>query len=234
MEGAYSTYFDNFFLALRMARTDYKDQALHTLRAVTQASLGAAFTPLLAELKAATDDFDENLTERSESTADETSAYHLARTAWLAFVDDTMKDYVTPRLRKLPAYAAFKKVTKTKLGRLNQGELLTQSKVLLELYAEHQGALHPTLLTEAQDVFKHVSQLDESRDKDDAATDTTILDLEDDRQAIARAQRRVMAQLELTFDDPARVYSFFDFSKAIVSKSKKATPIPTPTPTPPL
>ena len=39
MQGAYSTYFENLFLALRMARPDYKAQAEYSLRAVQEASL---------------------------------------------------------------------------------------------------------------------------------------------------------------------------------------------------
>ena len=91
MKGAYATYFDNPFESLRMDRPAYKAQAEYSLRAVTDAALGAAFTPLLAALQAAIAGFDENLTDRAQSTAGGTDAYHLARTAWLEFVDDTMK-----------------------------------------------------------------------------------------------------------------------------------------------
>ena len=134
---AYVTYFDNPFLSLRMARADYKAQAQYTLRAVRQAAPGAAFAPLLAELEAAIAGFDANLTERGQPTAAGTGAYQLARKAWLAFVDDTMKDYVTPRLRKLPAYADFKAFGKSRLAGLRQDELLVQSRQLLALYAQH-------------------------------------------------------------------------------------------------
>ncbi|MCI1189576.1 hypothetical protein MON38_19305 [Hymenobacter sp. DH14] len=43
----------------------------------------------------------------------------------------------------------------------------------------------------------------------------------DDRAAIARAQRRLKAQLELKFEDRENVYSFFDFPAAKVNKSGK-------------
>ena len=69
--------------------------------------------------------FNENLTDRTQSMAGGTDAYHLARTAWLEFVDDTMKAYVTPKLRKLPVYADFKKFGKSKLSALRQPDLLT-------------------------------------------------------------------------------------------------------------
>ena len=98
MQGAYSTYFDNLFLALRMARPDFKAQAQaqaqYALRAGHEAALGKTFDPLLADLEAAINGFDENLADRNQSTAAGTDAYHQARTAWLTFVDDTMKDYV--------------------------------------------------------------------------------------------------------------------------------------------
>jgi hypothetical protein len=214
MEGPYSTYFTNLFLAVRMARPDYKAQALYCLRAIREAGLGLVFDPLLAALETATTDFDENLADSNESTAGGTDAYHQARTEWLAFVDDTMKDYVTPKLRKLPAYADFKKFGKSKLAALNQPKLLTESVALLNLYRDHQGQLYPTLGAEAAAKLKALTDTDETRDTQEAGITDARLDLADDRAAIARAQRRLKAQLELTFDSEEKVYSFFDFSAA--------------------
>jgi hypothetical protein len=214
MKGTNSTYFANVFLTLRMARPEFKAQALHSLRAVREAALGAAFTPLLAELDTAIAGFDENLADSSASTAGGTGAYHQARTAWLEFVDDTLKDYVTPKLRKLPAYADFKKYGKSKLAALKQPALLTESAALLKLYAAHQGALYPTLAAEAAAKLQALTATDETRDTQEADITDARLDLADDRAAIARAQRRLKAQLELTFEDAEKVYSFFDFSAA--------------------
>ena len=221
MQGAYSTYFDNLFVALRMARPDYKAQAQYALRAGREAALGKSFEALLADLEAAITAFDENLTERSQSTAGGTDAYHTARTEWLAFVDDTMKDYVTPKLRKLDVYADFKKFGKSKLAGLDQPALLTQSKALLALYTAQQGALYPTLGAEAEARYQAVATADASRDTQAASIGTAQLALADDRAAIARAQRRFKAQLELTFDKPEKVYSFFDFAAAKLPKAKK-------------
>lgn len=220
MKGAYSTYFDNLFLALRMKRPAYKAQAEYSLRAVREAGLGKTFDPLLADLETALAAFDENLASRNQSTAGGTEAYYRARAEWLAFVDDTLKDYVTPKLRKLPAYADFKKFGKSKLAALDQDELLTQSKALLELYAAQQHALYPTLAADARQKLQALTDVDESRDVQAAGTDDAILALADDRAAIARAQRRLKAQLELAFEDPAKVYSFFDFSAAKLPKPK--------------
>ncbi len=214
MQGAYSTYFDNLFLGLRMARPDYKAQAQYSLRAVQQAALGAAFAPLLAVLETALAGFDEHLTDRNKSTAGGTAAFRTARAQWLAFVDDTMKDYVTPRLRKLPVYADFKAFGKSRLAGLNQPTLLTESKALLSLYAAQQAALYPTLGADAQQLYNALTAADETRDTQEGDITEAQLGLADDRLAIARAQRRLKAQLELTFDEPAKVYSFFDFSKA--------------------
>ena len=63
MAKPYATYFNNPFQALRMARPACKAQALFSLRAVREAALGAAFTPLLAALETAIAGFDENLTD---------------------------------------------------------------------------------------------------------------------------------------------------------------------------
>ncbi|MDQ2771579.1 MAG: hypothetical protein M3Y54_13900 [Bacteroidota bacterium] len=221
MQGAYSTYFENPFLALRMGRPDYKAQAQYSLRTSREAALGAPFTPLLAALETAITGFDENLTDRNQSTAGGTEAYHKARTAWLEFVDDTMKDYVTPKLRKLPVYADFKKFGKSKLTALNQPRLLTESKLLLALYAAQQKALYPTLGADAQQLYDALDTADETRDTQDGDITDAQLALADDRAAIAHAQRRLKAQLELTFEKPEKVYSFFDFSAAKVNKSGK-------------
>jgi len=215
MKGPNATYFENPFLTLSMARPAYKAQAEYSLRAVREADLGAAFTPLLAALETAITGFDENLTDGGQSTAGGTGAYHEARTAWLDFVGDTMLDYVTPKLRKLPVFADFKKFGKSKLKALGQPALLTQSKALLALYAEQQAALkYPTLGAEADALYQTLAATDETRDIQGATITDARLDLADDRAAIARAQRRLKAQLELTFDQPEKVYSFFDFSKA--------------------
>ena len=227
MQGAYSTYFDNLFLSLRMARPDYKAQAQYSLRTIRQAALGAAFTPLLAELETAIAGFDENLTDRNQSTAGGTGAFHVARTAWLEFVDDTMKDYVTPKLRKLPIYADFKKYGKSRLAALPQPRLLTESKDLLALYQAQQKALYPTLGADAQKLYDALAEADKTRDEQDGTITEAQLALADDRAAIARAQRRLKAQLELKFDEPEKVFSYFDFAKAesarkAVKRAKKA------------
>ncbi|MDQ2792593.1 MAG: hypothetical protein M3Y12_01095 [Bacteroidota bacterium] len=214
MKGAYSTYFDNLFLSLRMARPDYKAQAQYSLRTLREAALGAAFTPLLAALETAIDGFDENLTDSRQSTAGGTGAFHAARKAWLEFVDDTLKDYVTPKLRKLPVYADFKKFGKSKLAGLYQPRLLTESKALLDLYKAQQKALYPEMGAEAQQLYDALDAADETRDTQEGDITEAQLALANDRAAIARAQRRLKAQLELTFEDAAKVYSFFDFAKA--------------------
>ena len=228
MKGAYSTYFENPFESLRMDRPAYKAQAEYSHRAVTEAALGALFTPLLAELQAAITGFDENLTDRNQSTAGGTGAYHAARTAWLTFVDDTMKDHITPKLRKLPVYADFKKFGKSKLSALRQPELLTASKSLVVLYRAQQAALYPALGAEATKLYEALAAADETRDTQDATITDAILDLADDRAAIAHAQRRLKAQLELTFEKAEKVYSFFDFSAAKLPKAKKKAVATTP------
>ena len=220
MKKAYSTYFDNLFLALRMNRPAYKAQALSSLRAATEANLGAAFTPLLAALDTAITGFDENLADRNQSTTGGTDAFHEARIKWLEFVDDTMKDYVTPKLRKLPIYADFKKFGKSKLADLEQDTFVTQAKALLQLYTEQQGLLYPELGTDAKKLYDALVAADETRDTQDSTITGATLALASDRNAIARAQRRLKAQLELTFEAPDKVYSFFDFSKARGNKPK--------------
>ena len=215
MQGPNSTYFDNLFLALRMARPAYKAQAQYSLRAGQEAQLGPAFAPLLAALATAIGGFDESLTDSGQSTAGSTGAYHGARTEWLAFVGDTMLDFVTPRLRKLPVFADFKKFGKSKLAALDQPALLPASKALLQLYRDQQAALsYPTLGAEADALYLALVAADATRDTQDATITDARLDLATDRAAIARAQRRLKAQLELAFDQPEKVYSFFDFSQA--------------------
>lgn len=65
-----------------------------------------------------------------------------------------------------------------------------------------------------------MTDLNETGDKAAASTDAVILNRAADRAAIARAQRRFKAQLELTFEGPAKVYIFFGFSEAKLTKPK--------------
>ena len=224
MKGPYSASFANPFRALLMSRPAYKAQAQYSLRAVTEAALGTPFGPLLAALDTAITGFDENLADRNQSTTGGTEAFHEARAQWLEFVDDTTKDYVTPKLRKLPIYADFKKFGKSKLAALSQPAFITQANALLQLYTEQQSALRPALGTDAKKLYDALVAADKTRDTQGATIDSAILDLADDRAAIAHAQRRLKAQLELTFEDPAKVYSYFDFSASKAARKSQPKP----------
>ncbi|TGE25553.1 hypothetical protein E5K00_10305 [Hymenobacter aquaticus] len=216
---AYQTYFDNFFATLPMSRTNFKALGAATHLAVKQAELGAEFTPHLTALQTALDGFDENLTEADESTSGGTEAFRTARKAWLTFVDDAMKDHVTPKLRKLPAYADFKKYTKSKLGGLDQPELLQDSKLLLALYTEHAAALgQPGLPAAAQAAYQQLAAAHETRGTAGAAISQARVALSTDWLTLARSLRRLKAQLELRFDEPQEVYRFFNFGKTRVAK----------------
>lgn len=222
MKRKYFTFFEIFFLGLRMTRPAYKEQAQHLLRAVREADLGDVMEAECEALEARINEFDENLAEREAPTEGDTSAYHTARQEWLDFVEDTYIDFVLRKLRKLPVFKSFKPFGKAKLAALKQADLLTKSAGLIKLYTENQTTMeYPTLAAEAKAKLKAVADIDETRDTKDGATDDTILDLADDKKAIALAERRIKAQLELKFDEPEKVYSFFDFSKAAVNKSGK-------------
>ncbi|MBC8084316.1 MAG: hypothetical protein H7Z21_14015 [Hymenobacter sp.] len=220
----YLSYFDNFFLSLRISRPNFKASAAYTLTAGRAANLDAALTPYLDELATALTAFDENLTERNSSALGGTEAYRAARKAWLSFVDDTMKDYVTPKLRKLPVYADFRSFRKSQLSRLTQNELLISSQTLLKLYGTHAAALgQPALPTEAKAALDLLAATSQQRDETDATTTGAITELAQDWVAVARALRRVKAQLELLLDEPAAVYGFFDFSK--IKKARKSSSV---------
>ena len=79
----------------------------------------------------------------------------------------------------------------------------------------------------AQQLYDALDAADETRDTQEGDITDARLGLADDRAAIARAQRRLKAQLELKFEDVAKVYSFFDFAKA---RGNKKAPKDTPTP----
>ena len=215
MATPYRNAFENFFRTLPISRVNYKALATYSHLTAQNAGLPAVFTPLLAALNTHVQAFDENLVERLDPTAGATAAFRTARKAWLAFVDDTMKDSVTPKLRKLPAYADFKKFAKTKLSGLTQDELLTESKALLALYIEHAAALGvPTLPVEAKAVYDALATTDTTRDAHAAALDDARLALVGDRHAIADDLFALKNQLHLHFrTDADKVYSFFDFSK---------------------
>jgi hypothetical protein len=211
---AYQSYFDNFFATLPVSRTNFKALGTATLTTAKEAGLGAEFTAHLTELQAALDGFDEKLTEADESTSGDTAAFRAARKTWLEFVDDTMKDFVTPRLRKLPAYADFKKYGKSKLGALDQPRLLQDSKLLLALYTEHAGALgSPTLLAAAQAAYQALTTAHQARTTTEASISDARVSLSTDWLRLARALRRFKAQLELKYEQPEEVYRFFNFGK---------------------
>jgi hypothetical protein len=211
---AYQRYFDNFFGTLRISRVNFKHLGANVLLAVREAQPGPSFAPCLAELEAAVNGFDVHLTEAGGATSGSTEAFRAARKTWLAFVDDTMKDYVTPRLRKRPEYADFLLYTKSKLARLDQAQLLQQSKLLLALYRQHQAALqYPALLADAHATYQQLVHADEARTIGEAIIDAARVAVPGDWQRLARALRRVKAQLEAHYDEPAEVYRFFDFGK---------------------
>ena len=153
------------------------------MRIAREAGLGVPFASLLADLKTALAGFNENLADRNQSTAGGTEAFRAARAKWLEFVDDTMKDHVTPKLRKLPIYADFKKVSKSKLTALNQPTLLTESKLLLVPYMVHQKVLYPMLRADVQQLYNALETADETRDTQAGGITGVILGLADDRAA---------------------------------------------------
>ncbi|WP_400191955.1 hypothetical protein [Hymenobacter sp. B81] len=220
---AYQSYFDHFFATLPLSRVNFKASGTSTLAALREADLGTAFAPHLTELEAALAGFDDALTEADAPTAGDTAAFRAARKAWLAFVDDTMKDYVTPKLRRLPAYADFRRYGKSRLAALAQADLLQDSQQLLALYTEHAAALgRPTLPAEARAAYQPLPDAWDARDTTDAGIAAARTDLSADWLALARALRRVKAQLELRFDEPAEVYRFFDFSKVRKARRPEA------------
>lgn len=224
----YRSEFDNFFANLAISRVNYKALATFSLRKAQGAGLPATFTPTLSSLGTHIDAFDENLIERLDPTAGTTLAFQEARKKWLTFVDDTMKDLVTPKLRKLPAFADFKKLSKSRLRNLAQDDLLVESKALLVLYTDNATALGvPTLVANAQEVYDALVAADETRDEQTSTRDDATLALAGDRDDIAADLFALKCQLHLRFpNDPDKVYSFFDFSKVRPSGSKKKTTPP--------
>lgn len=222
---AYQTYFDHFFATLPMSRVNFKQLGTTALTRLREASLGAEFGPHEDALQTALEGFDDNLTDADESTAGDTEAFRAARKQWLSFVDDTMKDYVTPKLRKLPVYADFKRYQKSKLSKLPQAELLQESKPLLSLYQEHAAAMkYPDLPTDAQQLYKQLADAHEARSGTEAGIDGARVALAADWLGLAQALRRFKAQLELRFEEAAEVYRFFDFGKVNKYTTKKPKP----------
>ena len=224
MASPYRSAFDNFFRTIAISRVNYKALATYSLRTAQGAGLPATFTPTLTALSTHLDAFDENLTERLDPTAGSTEAFRRARKAWLKFVDDTMKDHVTPKLRTAAAYADFKKLTKNKLSELTQDELLTTSKPLLQLYTDHATVLGaPTLAAAAQTVYDVMDTADAGRDQQSATLETATLALAGDRDEIATDLFALKSLLHLRFpNDADKVYSFFDFGKVRRPNGKKA------------
>ncbi|GAB2958603.1 hypothetical protein GCM10027048_27060 [Hymenobacter coalescens] len=213
---AYPRYFDHFFATQRISRFRFRALGNYALTQLREANLSAAFAPHAAELQAALNGFEPDLLRGiAHAPAGGTTAFRVARKQWLAFVDDAMKDYVTPRLRKLPVYAEFRQYRKSRLRALDHTTLLLHSRTLLNLYESHQAALHAEdLCADAQRLFRRLAHADESRTIAEAISDQARMARSADWLALARALRRFKAQLELHFDDPAEVYRFFDLTAA--------------------
>ena len=116
-----------------------------------------------------------------------------------------------------PAGNSRRTAAKCKLRATTRG---TNPKIGVR-YLDPQAALYPTLVAEAKAKHQALTAADETRDTQEATISDAMLALAEDRAAIARAQRRLKAQLELTFEQPEKVYSFFDFAVARGNKPKK-------------
>ena len=251
MNRPYFSLFANLFLTLVISRPNFRGLAQYTLDALRQARAagrisGPAFEALIQGLTDALAAFDDNLAERNDPTAGDTEAFRTARAAWLAWVQEQQIKVINPALFGKDALKDFRRLTRGKLGALNQETLMTQSEALVKLYTDSAAALQPryaleyptpagqpavTMADRAKNLVKALRTADSARDTTDVVIDTSITDLKSDWTTLALALRRTKGLLEFTFDTDEEVYNFFDFSKARPTKTtKKADQQTGPTP----
>jgi hypothetical protein len=215
---AYRSMFDQFFLSLPISRPGFATMGQKLYDGVNAAALGGAFPAALAGLKAALGGFDVKLTIRETSTADDTEAQRLVRKAIADFVDDTMIDFVKPKLRRLPALKQYKGLTRSAFRRLGHKEVQTQLDVFRALLADHAGPLGTTAPAEqAAALLVQWKNATKARTESEQTIDDSILDLAQDWVLVAQAMRRIQLLLLLEFLEDAdggeaRAYSYFDFS----------------------
>lgn len=222
----FRSYFGQFFLTLPISRTGFADLGRKAHDGVKAADLGSKFTAPLGRLNTALDGFDVNLTDRNTSRADDTEAQRLVRAAIVTFVDDTLIDFVNPKLRRLPALKQFKGLKKSAFRRLEHKDVNTQLGVFAGLLRTHAGALGTTdPADQADTLLKQWEKATRERTEGEQEVDDTILELAADWVAVARALREIQLLLLLDFlndadGGEARAYSFFDFGKTFQSKYK--------------
>lgn len=215
---AYRSSFDQLFLHLPISRSGFAQMGQHLYDGVSAAALGGEIPAALAQLQSALAGFDLNLTVRNTSTADDTEAQRRVRQAIATFVDDTLIDFVRPKLRRLPALKQFKGLTRTAFRRIPQQELLPQLDVFRALLAEHAGALgSPAPATQAAALLAEWAAATKGRTEGAQTIDDSILALSADWVLVAQAMRRLQLLLLLAFLDDAdggeaRAYSYFDFT----------------------
>lgn len=224
---AYRSMFDQFFLTLPISREGFATMGQKLYDGVKAAGLGGAFPAALAKLKTALDGFDVNLTVRGTSTADDTEAQRLVRQAIATFVDDTLIDYVKPKLRRLPALKQFKGLTRSAFRRLEHKDVLTQLDIFKGLLTTHAGPLGSTEpATAAGALLTQWKNATKERTEGEQTIDDSIVALAGDWVLVAQAMRRIQLLLLLEFIEEAdggeaHAYSYFDFSGVRKNSTKR-------------
>ena len=197
---------------------------------VSAGGFGGGFPAALTMLKTALGGFDVNLTVRGTSTADDTEAQRVVRKAIATFVDDTLIDFVRPKLRRLPALKQFKGLNRSLFRRLPHKDVPTQLDVFRALLVQHAGPLGSTVpAADAAALLLQWQEATRERTEGEQTIDDSITDLAEDWVKVAQAMRRIQLLLLLEFVEDAdggeaRAYSYFDFSGVRKNTTKPKQP----------
>jgi hypothetical protein len=222
----YAARFENFFPNLRLNRADFADMAAFTLQALREDG-GAAY-------KAAADALDAALAAYRTTHTGQLSGEGQAATLTLGQATDDFKAYVKKMERKAinPAYepntpdllAIFPK-GRAALTKATQTQVEDAFAAFLDALDARPTVFTSPLRTEGRKVLAALSAALRHADGQAKTAGTQRLDLHDGREATCLALFRVYLTLLLeAAEKPERAAAFFDFSKALVSKSGAKVP----------
>ena len=216
-QSKYAARFENFFANLRLNRAHFADMAAFTLQALRQDAANAAHQALAQALDVA-------LTDYRVAHTGQLSGESQGATVTLAQALADFKDYVKKTERKVinPAYEpgspdllALFPQGRGGLTKKSQVEVEAAFTAFLDALDARPTVFTSPVRTEGRAVLAALQAALRRADGMAKTADSQRLDLHDGREATCRALFRAYASLLLEFaDQPARVATFFDLSKA--------------------
>lgn len=220
----YTSRFENFFLNLRLNRAQFGDMAGFTLQALRHSPEASQYDELIKAL-------DEALTTYSAAHSGQLSGESQGATVTVAQALKDFRAYVMRVERKqlVPTYdkgsadekAIFPK-GRSGLTGSSQALVLDNFSAFLDALDARPAAFPAAVRQEGRTLHQALAGALHRADSAQQADDTTRTDLHDGREATCRQLFRAYAALLLThYQQPKRVATYFDLSKAHTGSTKR-------------